>query len=179
MTARHSVEKLSRMAIYIALGVALNLLESTLIPLGMVIPLPGARIGLANLVTLVAALTESAGFAWSVTIGRIFLASLFSGTFLSLPFALSLGGGVLALLAMINLRFLTPRVFSLAGLSIIGAVAHNIGQLLVLYLLMPGVGALAFLPWLIILAVPSGWLNGTLASRIIKRLPEVGKDEDQ
>lgn len=162
---------LSRMALYISLGVALNVVEATLIPLGMVIPLPGARIGLANLVTLVALMTEPTGFAWAVMGGRIFLAGLVTGALFSLPFALSVGGGVLALTVMKLLRPLVPGVFSVVGLSIMGAVAHNCGQLLVLYLLMPGVGVLTFLPWLFILAIPSGWFNGYLAQKIISRLP--------
>jgi heptaprenyl diphosphate synthase len=162
---------LSRMALYISLGVALNVLEATLIPLGMVIPLPGARIGLANLVTLVVIMTESTGFAWAVMGGRVFLAGLVTGTLFSLPFALSLGGGTLALLVMKLLKPLVPKVFSVVGLSITGAVAHNCGQLLVLYLLMPGIGVVSLLPWLFILAIPSGWFNGYLAQKIISRLP--------
>jgi len=162
---------LSRMALYIALGVVLNILEATLVPLGMVIPLPGARIGLANLVTLVAIMTETTGFALAVVCGRIFLGGLFTGTLFSLPFLMSLGGGLLAFTVMRMLRPFVPGIFSLVGLSIMGAVAHNSGQLLVLYLLIPGVGVVAFLPWLFILAVPSGWFNGYLGQKIIDRLP--------
>lgn len=156
---------------YIALGVALNLLEVYLVPLGLVIPLPGARIGLANLVTVVVILTEKIGFAWAVTLGRIFFGGLLTGTLFALPFALSLGGGFAALLVMGSLRRLAPEVFSPVGLSISGAVAHNCGQLLVLCLLLPGAGVWFFLPWLFVLAVPSGWLNGFLAAKIINRLP--------
>lgn len=173
------IERLSRTALYISLGVTLNLLEASLIPLGLVIPLPGARIGLANLVTLVVVVTEKTGLAWAVTAGRIFIVGLLTGTLFSLPMALSLGGGVCALLAMTNLRPLVPRVFSLVGLSILGALAHNLGQLLVLYLFMPGLGVFAFLPWLFILAVPSGWVNGFLASKVLSRLTvEVGSKGD-
>jgi len=159
--------------LYIALGLALNLLENYLIPLGLVIPLPGARIGLANLVTVVVLCTESLGFVWTVTLGRIFLAALLTGTFLGLPFALSLGGGLAALLIMSGLRRLAPGLFSPVGLSILGAAAHNCGQLLTLYLILPRAGVFSFLPWLLLLAIPSGWLNGLLAAKIIKRLPGV------
>lgn len=164
---------MTRLSLYMALGLTLNLLETHLIPLGLVIPLPGARIGLANLVTVVVLCTESPGFLWAVTLGRIFLASLLTGTFLSLPFALSLGGGIAALLVMGGVWRLAPGLFSPVGLSILGAAAHNCGQLLVLHLLLPGTGVFAFLPWLLFLAIPAGWLNGFLAVKIIERLPGV------
>jgi len=164
---------LIRLALYMALGLTLNILETHLIPLGLVLPLPGARIGLANLVTVVVLCTESPGFLWAVILGRIFLASLLTGTFLALPFALSLGGGVAALLVMGGVRRLAPGLFSPVGLSILGAAAHNCGQLLLLHLLLPGTGVFAFLPWLLLLAIPAGWLNGFLAVKIIKRLPGV------
>ena len=76
-------QMLSRMALYI-LGVALNVLEATLIRWDDY-STAGARIGLANLVTLVALMTESTGFCRAVMGGRIFLASLATGTLFSLP----------------------------------------------------------------------------------------------
>ena len=92
---------------------------------------------------------------------------------MALPFALSLGGGVAALLVRVVVRRWAPGLFSPVGLSSLGAAAHNCGQLLVLHLLLPGTGVFAFLPWLLLLAIPSGWLNGFLAVKIIKRLPGV------
>ncbi len=168
------IRTISKISIYIALGICLNLLETYLIPLGLILPLPGAKIGLANLVTLVVLLTEKKKEAWIVTGGRIILASLLTGTFFSVPFALSIGGGVAALTVMSLLRPLVPKVFSEIGLSIIGAVAHNCGQLAVLFGLMPSAGVLSFLPWALLLALPSGWLTGSLARQIISRLPWEG-----
>ena len=168
------IRTISKISIYIALGVSLNLLESHLLPLGLVLPIPGARIGLANLVTLVVLLTEKNKVAWVVTGGRIILASLLAGTLFSVPFALSIGGGISALTVMSLLRPLVPKVFSEIGLSIIGAVAHNCGQLVTLYCLLPGVGIFTFLPWALLLALPSGWLTGYLARQIILRLPWEG-----
>lgn len=172
------IRTISKLSIYIALGVSLSLLETYLIPLGLVLPLPGAKIGLANLVTLVVLLTEKNKYVWVVTGGRIILASLLTGTLFSVPFALSIGGGVAALTVMSLLRRLVPKIFSVIGLSIIGAVAHNSGQLLTLYLVLPSTGVFSFLPWALLLALPSGWLTGYLARQIITRLPwEGGSDQ--
>ncbi len=168
------IKRITKTGIYIALGVALGLLEAYLIPLGLVFPLPGAKIGLANIVTVVVLLTEKTGLAWMVTGGRILIVSLLTGTLFSVSFALSLGGGVASLLIMSLLRKQVPKVFSPIGLSIAGAVAHNMGQLLALHLLLPSAGVLSFLPWLLILALPSGWLTGFLAVKISRSLPGEG-----
>lgn len=164
------IRMITKTGIYIALGVTLSLLETYLIPLGLVLPIPGAKIGLANLVTLVVLLTEKNQMVWLVTGGRIFLASLLTGTLFSVSFALSVGGSIAALLVMSILRKKAPKLFSLIGLSIAGAVAHNSGQLLTLYLLLPGAGVFSFLPWALLLAIPSGWLTGYLAIQIIQSL---------
>lgn len=164
------IRMITKTGLYIALGVTLSLLETYLIPLGLVLPIPGAKIGLANLVTLVVLLTEKNQMVWLVTGGRIFLASLLTGTLFSVSFALSVGGSIAALLVMSILRKKAPKLFSLIGLSIAGAVAHNSGQLLTLYLLLPGAGVFSFLPWALLLAIPSGWLTGYLAIQIIQSL---------
>ncbi len=165
------IRAITKTGAYMALGVTLNLLETFLAPIGLVVPIPGARIGLANVVTLVLLVTESPGMLWLVTAGRIVLAALLTGTLFSVPFALSIGGSIAALLVMGFLRRQFPRVFSLNGISIIGAVAHNCGQLFTLYLLVPGAGLLYLLPWALLLALPSGWLTGSLARQIIARRP--------
>lgn len=159
--------------LYLALGVALHIMETTFLPLGAILPFPGARVGLANLVSLVVLATEGAGLAWWVTLGRIILGALFSGTFLGLPFWMSLGGGLLAMTGMIIASKMAPARLSWIGISVIGSFCHNVGQLLVLMMAVPGVGILAYLPWMVILSVPSGALVGGLANQVIQRLAAV------
>ncbi|HBK67515.1 MAG TPA: hypothetical protein DDZ91_02625, partial [Firmicutes bacterium] len=60
------IRMITKTGLYIALGVTLSLLETYLIPLGLVLPIPGAKIGLANLVTLVVLLTEKNQMVWLV-----------------------------------------------------------------------------------------------------------------
>ncbi|HHT49377.1 MAG TPA: Gx transporter family protein [Firmicutes bacterium] len=177
------IRNIAKISAYMALGVTLSLLETFLAPLGLVVPLPGAKIGLANIVTLVLLVTEKPWLLWVVTGGRIVMAALLTGTLFSVPFALSVGGGMAALLVMGFLWRWFRRVFSLVGISIIGAVAHNCGQLFTLWLLVPGTGFFYLLPWALLLALPSGWLTGYLARQIIARRPweewgEGGKSHD-
>ncbi len=170
-SSRKRIKTIAKISAYIALGVTLNLLETFLVPLGLVVPMPGARIGLANVVTLVLLVTEGPRMLWGVTGGRIVLAALLTGTLFSVSFALSVGGSIAALLVMGLLWRYLPRVFSLSGISVFGAVAHNCGQLFTLYLLIPGTRVYYLLPWALLLALPSGWLTAYLAQRIIDRRP--------
>ncbi|HEY8392437.1 MAG TPA: Gx transporter family protein [Capillibacterium sp.] len=177
---REQIRTITKISAYMALGVTLSLLETFLLPLGLVVPIPGAKIGLANVVTLVLLVTESPRLLWLVTAGRIILAALLTGTLFSVSFALSIGGSIAALLVMGFFWRRFPRVFSINGVSIIGAVAHNCGQLFTLYLLVPGTGLLYLLPWALLLALPSGWLTGALARQLIARRPwrEWGEGEE-
>ena len=170
-SSRKRIKTIAKISAYIALGVTLNLLETFLVPLGLVVPMPGARIGLANVVTLVLLVTEGPRMLWGVTGGRIVLAALLTGALFSVSFALSVGGSIAALLVMGLLWRYLPRVFSLSGISVFGAVAHNCGQLFTLYLLIPGTRVYYLLPWALLLALPSGWLTAYLAQRIIDRRP--------
>lgn len=170
------INNITKTSVYMALGVTLNVLESILIPLGLVVPIPGAKIGLANIVTLVVLATERPWMLWAVTGGRIVLAALLTGTLFSVSFALSVGGSLAALVVMGLLKRTLPNVFSLYGISISGAVAHNCGQLLTLYLLVPGTGIFHLLPWALLLALPSGWLTGYIAQGIISRRPWEGAE---
>ena len=174
-----TTRRMVRAGLYLALGVTLHIMETALLPLGMVLPFPGARVGLANLVGLVVLAMEGAGLAWWVTLGRIVLGALFSGTFLGLPFWMGSAGGALAMAGMTAARPLVPDRFSWLGLSVMGAFCHNIGQLLVLKTVVPGVGIMAYLPWMALLSVPSGALVGGAASKVIQRLAAVWDDDCQ
>lgn len=157
---------MARTAALLALSLALLVLENRFFPLAMVLPLPGAKLGLANLATLIALELDGLGAAVTVSILRVTLAGILGGTLGAFWF--SLGGALLSLAGMALGRRL-PGI-SLVGVSMIGAVCHNAGQLVVLRFLMPGAGVAVFLPWLILLAVPAGLLTGIMARRIAARL---------
>lgn len=157
---------MARLAALLALSLTLLVLENRFFPLALLLPLPGAKLGLANLATLIALELDGLGAAVTVSILRVILAGFFSGTLGAFWF--SLGGALLSLVGMAIGRRL-PGV-SLVGVSMVGAVCHNAGQLLVLRLLMPGAGVAALLPWLILLAVPAGAITGVIARRIAERL---------
>ena len=112
-------------AMLVALSLALSLAER-MIPLEAVIPLPGVKLGLANIVTMFALYELGGRYALAVLVCRCALASLFGGGFTALAF--SLAGGLLALAAMALAR--RAPFLSVYGVSLCGAACHNTGQIL-------------------------------------------------
>lgn len=169
-TANHPDQTLCKIALLIALACVLQISES-LIPH----PIPGLRLGLANMLTLIALVMLGFGYAMEVAILRTVLSSLIMGTFMSPTFILSLGGAVVSTLAMGFFYWLSGLGrycrLSIIGISIIGALVHNLVQLYLAYLLLvKHAGIFVFLPWLSIGAVGTGWVVGVVAGGVCRRL---------
>ena len=149
----------------IALALALSYAER-FIPLQLVIPLPGVKLGLANVVTLVALYKLKSRYAMAILVPRCILGALFGGGITGLLFSLT--GGLLALLVM-SLSKKAP-IFSVYGVSILGAAAHNVGQILAAMVLLKSVYVAAYLPWLLLVAVATGILTGAAGYGVLKAL---------
>ncbi len=135
-------------------------------------PLPGVKLGLANMVTLVALILYGAKFAIWVAAGRTIFSSIIIGTFLSPAFVLSFSGAVTAALVM-GLLYRPLGKLSPLGVSISGAVIHNLIQILIVYLIFvkhPGI--MFIFPLLLAASVITGGLNGYLAKKIVPRIAE-------
>ncbi len=152
-------------AMLISLALALSYAER-FIPLQMLIPLPGIKLGLANIVTLTALYLLGAKNAFTILVLRCFLGSLFGGGITG--FLFSLCGGLLSMTVMTFTRRLT--CFSVYGVSILGAAAHNIGQIAVAIFLMRSVYIGAYLPYLLIVALFTGFATGSACAGILKIL---------
>jgi len=169
---------LSKIALLVALACVLQIIES-LIPH----PIPGLRLGLANIITLIALVNLGFGYALEITILRTLLSSFMVGTFMSPAFILSFSAGLTSTLIMGLLYWLSRlsryRLFSIVGISIAGALLHNLVQLYLAYLILvkhPGI--FVFLPWLCIGAVFTGWVTGIIAGKVCSMLEEL-QDSDQ
>ncbi len=159
-------KKLVSMALLVALGVILHRVEA-LLPL----PTPWIKLGLANIMTLLALVFLGFKAAMIVTVMRVFLGSIIGGTFLGPTFFLSLAGGIAAagFMAFVYRRGTGP--FSLIGVSVIGAYAHIMSVLLcVYYLFIPQKAFLSLLPVFLCLALISGVLTGIAANILTSRL---------
>jgi len=162
------------LALFSALAIALHGLEF-LLPS----PVPWFRLGMANILALLALFLYDARAAWSVNLVRIFVAALFLGTFLSPRFFLSLSGGVLATAAMTVSRRLAGDRLGPVGVSVLGAAGHALGQLLCAWLLLVRHDGLWYLlPVLLLLAIGAGIVNGLVAHYlldILRRQPAFAK----
>ncbi|MDR1702969.1 MAG: Gx transporter family protein [Sporomusaceae bacterium] len=153
----------------VAMAGALHAVEA-LLPLPL--PVPGAKLGLANIVSLFLLVTFDLKSALYVTVARVILGSLLAGSFLGTAFLMSLGGGIFSVLAMH--WFLTKRtpLFSVYGISVIGAAVHNTVQVVLAACLVASQGLLWYVPYLIFFAVPTGIFTGALVIYLTARLPK-------
>lgn len=144
------------LSLLVALAIALRGIES-LIPN----PLPWLRLGLANMMTLLAMLLFGFKAALLLTALRIVIASILFGYFLAPTFFLSLVAGIVSAAAMgVTLRF-GGRAFSPVGVSVVGAVAHNFAQLATAYwLIIKHAEIFMLFPFLSILGILTGCFNG-------------------
>lgn len=158
-----STKRIALLSVLMALGIVLNGLENVILP-WTILPIPGAKIGLANTVFLVLLLLVDFKTTLTLSILRIIIVSALTGTIGTPVFPLSLGGAVLSLSLMKLSRLALGEKLSLIGLSIIGAIGHNLGQLGVLMVLpglFPGISALyLLLPGLLLMAIPAGMITG-------------------
>lgn len=156
-------------SVLLALALTLSYMER-FFPLQLLIPLPGVKIGLANIVSLVALYLLGVKYAFSILAARCVLTSVFAGSVTSFMF--SLFGGMLAMAVMtVCLRF---PFFSVYGVSILGAAAHNIGQIAAAMILMNSIYIGAYLSYLLMIALFTGCLTGLLSSGVIRALDRIG-----
>lgn len=156
-----------RIALLSAYAIGLHSIES-LIPS----PVPWLRLGFANIITVITLLLYGMKPAIMVTLIRVLVSSLLTGTFLGPAFILSFGGGIASAVAMALVFSVAPGFFSIIGISIVGALFHNITQLFFAYLLfVPRIGVILMIaPFILLLGTLTGLVNGVVSDMIIKNL---------
>lgn len=160
-----NTRRISYLGVLVSLAVALNFLES-LLPS----PLPWVRLGLANVLTLVAILTCGWKEGMMVTLMRVVITSLLLGGFISPSFLMSLGGGIASTAVMAMLAPGVWRYYSPLSISVAGAFVHGLAQVLVLYAVLIRSGEVfLLLPWVLVPASLSGIATGLLANLVLSR----------
>ena len=160
---------LARSALLVALALALSYLER-FIPLNLVVPLPGVKLGLANIVTMTALYFLPPAQGFGILIVRCLMGSIFGGGISGL--AMSLTGGILAFGTMALARKIP--LFSVYGVSILGAAAHNLGQVLAASIMMGSAYTFYYLPFLLLTGLVTGTVTGTISSltfRVLRKFP--------
>ncbi len=163
--------ELTRIALLLALATVIHTVEAFL-PVNAL----WFRFGFANIVGLATLYLFGFRDAAIVTLGRVFLGSLVSGLFLSPAFVMSLSGGTCAIIGMGLFYRLLGGVFSEIGISVIGAVCHNAGQLGAAYLiLIRSEAVLLLLPVMLLMAAVTGFINGLAGRFLVRHFKKLGK----
>jgi heptaprenyl diphosphate synthase len=159
----HLKNRAAYFGVFTALALIFSYLES-LIPIRFGIP--GIKLGLANLLTVILLYKRNAREALLLSVVRVILSGFLFGNLFSIVY--SLAGGILSLFVMAVLKG-TGR-FSVMGVSAAGGVFHNMGQLLVAMAAVETYRVGYYFPVLLIAGVVTGLLIGTVAEQVLKRL---------
>ena len=155
--------KVAYLGVFTASALIFSYVE-TLIPIQFGIP--GVKLGLANLIIVIALYRMKLSEAYLLSIVRVLLAGFIFGNYFSIIYSLT--GGILSLTVMALLR--KKGGFSVIGVSIAGGVFHNIGQLIVASVIVETFSVMYYVPVLLIAGLVTGLLIGIASDGMLKRL---------
>lgn len=157
-TGDHQIAKLT------ALAIGLHLLESAFPS-----PIPGVKPGIANIITLYVVFRFDFKTAVWVSLLRVFASSLLLGQFLSPSFFLSFAGACLSLITLSFCQKLPKQYFSAVSVSILMAITHVLGQLIIVRLwFIPHANIVYLLPVFMLSALIFGCINGIVTQQMLK-----------
>ena len=158
--------KMTQMALLTAIALTIFMVEAQIPAL---VPVPGVKLGLSNIVTVFAVFAMGPKEAASILFARIFLGAVFAGNFSTIFY--SAAGGALAIGVTIVLRkLLTQKQLWVAG--VMGAIAHSVGQMAMAITITQTVGLVSYLPVMILCSIVTGLFTGFCAQFLLDR----GKD---
>ncbi|MFO7951992.1 MAG: Gx transporter family protein [Bacillota bacterium] len=163
LQTRNHLRYLIYMALLVTFAVVIHTIEAAM-PLPM--PVPGVRIGLANIITLLTLVLFGLRSGLLVTVLRSILGSIFVGGLFGFGFWLSISAGILSCIAMALVLLLRDRgVVSLLSVSVTGAAVHNLVQLSMASIIIASFDLLkGYFPFLMLLSVPTGIFTGIAAN---------------
>ena len=161
--------KLTQMAMLTAIALTIFMIEAQIPPL---VPIPGIKLGLANIVTVFAVFAMGPKEAASILFVRIFLGAVFAGNFSTILY--SGAGGLCAIAVTIGLRkILTVKQLWVAGA--LSAIGHSVGQMAMAITLTATPGLAVYLPVMIFCSVVTGLFTGLCAQFVLNRGKEIWK----
>ena len=161
-------KKVAMAGMFTALAMIFSYVD-VLIPINFGIP--GMKLGLANLVVVVSLYTMGAPMAFAISMIRIMLVSMTFGSLSAMLY--SMAGGLLSFAGMVLLKKI-PNL-SVVGISVVGGVLHNVGQILVAIAVVENINLISYLPPLLIAGTITGMLIGIVASQVIPRIRPILK----
>ena len=168
-----TTKQLTLCAVLTAMALALSYLEN-FFPLSLAIPVPGMKLGMANIVTVFALYALGPGQALLILVARCLLGAMFAGNMSALIY--SLLGGFTAMVVMILLS--RSKRLSVYGVSVGGAAAHNCGQVAAAVLTLGNTAPLYYLPILLLVSLFTGALTGLIAGCLFRALKHTNLMKD-
>lgn len=162
-----NIKKLTMLALLTTIALTIFMLESAL---PVIIPIPGIKLGLANIVTLFVLTRYGMKDACMVLVTRIILASIFAGQMVY--FIYSICGGILCLVVMAAVNHILGNAYVYLT-SITGAIAHNLGQIMAAYFVLQMSGIFAYMPYLMISGIVTGLFTGLVCQFMGKYIPQI------
>lgn len=152
--------------VFTALALIFSYIE-TLVPISFGIP--GVKLGLANLIIVIALYKIPLREVYVLSIVRVLLSGVLFGNYFSIAY--SLAGGLLSLTVMALLK--KAEGFSVIGISIAGGVCHNIGQLVVAMIVVETFAMSYYMPVLLVAGLITGFLIGVVADQVLRRISDI------
>ncbi len=155
--------KLTLLGLLTAIALTIFMVEAQLPP---ILPLPGVKLGLSNIVTVFAVFTLGPRDGILVLAARIFLGAVFAGNFSTIFY--SAAGGGCAIAVTIGLRkILKPNQLWVAGC--LGAMAHSVGQMAMAAALLGTPSLIVYLPVMLVISIITGLFTGLSAQFLVSR----------
>jgi heptaprenyl diphosphate synthase len=161
-----NTKKIGSISLFLALALILSYLES-FIP--VLIPVPGIKIGLPNLVIIMVLYLYDFKTGALINVMRVLIAGFMFGNAFSIIYGLS--GAILSLAVMAIMK--KTKKFSIITVSTAGGIFHNIGQIIIAALVMGSYYIFTYLPVLLIGGLVTGLLIGVIARELLPRLKKI------
>ena len=161
----NKTKKMVFMSILVSQSLVMYIIESY-ITNPLVFIAPGAKLGLSNIITLISLVFLGFKDTFVILTARIMISSIFGGGFSA--FLYSIAGGILSLLSMAILTKVSKKESSLIGTSVVGAMFHNIGQLIMASIIIHNIGIFIYLPILLLTSIPTGLFIGFVCRYLVK-----------
>lgn len=160
--------KLTFMSMLLVLAIIIFTVESQLPPIA---PIPGIKLGLANVINLIAMYMLGRRESFIILVLRIVISSIFAGKFTG--FMYSISGGIMCFLFM-SVMSLFIKENRMWVVSVFGAIGHNIGQIVIACFIMGTFQIIWYLPILMISGIITGTFTGIAAQTALKHMRKTG-----
>ena len=157
-------KKIILIGLYISIALMFNIFENYL-PTKFI--LPGAKLGLANIITVLSLYTLNKSDTFLIIVIRVILGSIFGGGLSS--FLYSFSGAVLSFFAMNTVMILFKNRISVIGVSVTGAYFHSVGQILMSVIILSNIRMFIYLPSLLFASIITGIFIGYVVSFLLNR----------